>query len=129
GAVLPRAHERGGEVARAAPHGDPERLSRMWRGVRHEAGSEGVGISRRALPGAPACQPWPRLIHRMCPRHAGCSTPTRHSSPRSVMRAVAASSSPRLLHYAVTRDALDLLDAAGVETFTELAQWDARRLQ
>ena len=29
----------------------------------------------------------------------------------------------------MTRDALDLLDAAGVETFTELAQWDARRLQ
>jgi hypothetical protein len=39
------------------------------------------------------------------------------------------SSSPRLLHYAATRDALDLLDAAGVRTFAELAQWDAPRLQ
>jgi hypothetical protein len=29
----------------------------------------------------------------------------------------------------MTRDALDLLDAAGVETFTDLAQWDPRRLQ
>ena len=45
-------------------------------------------------------------------------------------RAVAAAAtSPRLLHYAVTRDALDLLDAAGVKTFTELAAWDAGSLQ
>jgi hypothetical protein len=35
----------------------------------------------------------------------------------------------RLLHFAGTRDALDLLDAAGVKTFVDLAQWDARRLQ
>jgi hypothetical protein len=29
----------------------------------------------------------------------------------------------------MTRDALDLLDVAGVKTFTDLAQWDARHLQ
>lgn len=45
------------------------------------------------------------------------------------MRTASAPASPRLLHYAVTHEALDLLDAAGVKTFTELAQWDARRLQ
>ncbi|MDX1420160.1 MAG: DUF4332 domain-containing protein [Rubricoccaceae bacterium] len=41
---------------------------------------------------------------------------------------VATTALPRLLH-APTRDALDLLDAAGVVTFTDLAEWDAPRLQ
>jgi hypothetical protein len=45
------------------------------------------------------------------------------------MRAVSSPPAPRLLHYAMTHDALDLLDAAGVKTFTDLATWDARRLQ
>jgi hypothetical protein len=45
------------------------------------------------------------------------------------MRAFSSPPAPRLLHYAPTHDALDLLDAAGVKTFTDLAQWDALRLQ
>lgn len=47
----------------------------------------------------------------------------------SAMRTASLPATPRLFNYRLTHDALNLLADAGVQTFTELAQWNVAGLQ